>query len=234
LVGAVLTIARGWYAAGKPKAEGIPRLGSFESWAEIVGGVLAFAGIEGFLGNLEELYSKADEGNAEWEAFLKEWWRQVGEDKITVKDLAKLIENEKALRDALPGDLSEARDKGEGSFTRRLGKAIAKRAGTRYGEDGLHITEAGSARAGKLWSIQDSSDECKFASFASLYNPSASKNVCNERIQAEGHMAYTASGGPETNSPNSQTCSEREKRPSQRADAPTPHRDPEAWWGEDY
>jgi hypothetical protein len=88
LVGAVLTIARGWYAAGKPKAEGIPRLGSFESWAEIVGGVLAFAGIEGFLGNLEELYSKADEGNAEWEAFLKEWWRQVGEDKITVKDLA--------------------------------------------------------------------------------------------------------------------------------------------------
>jgi hypothetical protein len=223
LVGAVLTIARGWYAGGKPKAEGIPRLGSFESWTEIVGGILAFAGIEGFLANLEELYSKADEGNAEWEAFLEEWWRQRGEDKITVKDLAKLIEDEKPLQDALPGDLSEARDKGEGSFTRRLGKAIAKRAGTRYGEDGLHITEAGSARAGKLWSIQDSSEECEFASFASLYNPSASKNVCNGDIQAESYKTYTASGEPEKNSSNSQTRSGHDEQ------GPNSHRDPEAW-----
>jgi hypothetical protein len=223
LVGAVLTIARGWYAAGKPKAEGVPRLGSFEAWAEIVGGILAFAGIEGFLGNLEELYSKADEGNAEWEAFLEEWWRQRGEDKITVKDLAKLIEDEKALRDVLPGDLSEARDKGEGSFTRRLGKAIAKRAGTRYGEDGLHITEAGEVRRAKLWSVRDSSEEGEFVSFVSLYNPSASKNVCNERIQAGEHGPHTASGGPETNSPNSQTHTEHEEQ------ALAPHRDPEAW-----
>ena len=208
LVGAVLTIARGWYAAGKPKAEGVPRLGSFEAWAEIVGGILAFAGIGGFLANLEELYSKADEGNAEWEAFLEEWWRQRGEDKIAVKDLAKLIEDEKPLQDALPGDLSEARDKGEGSFTRRLGKAIAKRAGTRYGEDGLHITEAGSVRAGKLWSVRDSSYDCEFASFASLYNPSASKNVCNEDIQAGDNGAYTATVETETNPPNPQTRAE--------------------------
>ncbi len=225
LVGAVLTIARGWYAAGKPKAEGIPRLGSFEAWTEIVGGILAFAGIEGFLANLEELYSKADEGNAEWEAFLEEWWRQRGEDPITVKDLSKLIDDEKALGDALPGDLSEARDKGEGSFTRRLGKAIAKRAGTRYGEDGLHITEAGSVRAGKLWSVQDSSDECEFASFASLYNPSASKNVCNEDTQAGAIEAHTATDGREINSPNPQTRSGHEDW------HPTPHRDPEVWEG---
>ena len=208
LVGAGLIIARGWYAAGKPKAEGVPRLGSFEAWAEIVGGILRFAGIEGFLANLEELYSKADEGNAEWEAFLEEWWRQLGEDKITVKDLAKLIEDEKPLQDALPGDLSEARDKGEGSFTRRLGKAIAKRAGTRYGEDGLHITEAGSVRAGKLWSVRDSSDDCEFASFASLYNPSASKDVCNKEIQVGGKGAYTVAGGAKTNPPNPQTRTE--------------------------
>ena len=223
LVGAILAIARGWYAAGKPKAEGIPRLGSFEAWTEIVGGILTFAGIEGFLANLEELYSKADEGNAEWEAFLEEWWRQRGEDKITVKDLAKLIEDEKALRDALPGDLSEARDKGEGSFTRRLGKAIAKRAGTRYGEDGLHIAEAGSVRAGKLWSVRDSSEDCEFASFASLYNPSASKNVCNENIQAEGIRPNTVTGEPEINPPNSQTRTEHVEW------GLGPHRDPEAW-----
>ena len=224
LVGAVLTIARGWYAAGKPKAKDVPRLGSFEAWAEIVGGILAFAGIEGFLGNLEELYSKADEGNAEWEAFLEEWWRQRGEDPIAVKDLAKLIEDEKLLRDALPGDLSEARDKGEGSFTRRLGKAIAKRAGTRYGDNGLHIMEAGEVRRAKLWSVHDSSGGCEFVSFVSLYNPGASKNVCNEHTQAEPKRPYTASGEPETNSPNSQTHTEHvgeSESPEEKKSAPS-------------
>ena len=64
---------------------------------------------------------------------------------------------------------------------------------------------AGEMRRAKLWSVQDSSGECEFVSFVSLYNPSASEKVCNERIQAEGQEAHTASGGPETNSPNSQT-----------------------------
>ena len=206
LVGAALTIARAWHDAGRPKAQNVPKLGSFEEWTEIIGGILQYAGVEGFLGNLEALYDKADEGSAEWEAFLEEWRRQRGEDKITVKALAKLIDEEKSLQDALPGDLSEARDKGEGSFTRRLGKAIAKRAGTRYGDDGLHITESGSVRAGKQWSLRDSSEKCEFASFASLYTPYASKNDCNKDIQAGGNTGYIASGGPETNSPNPQTC----------------------------
>jgi hypothetical protein len=205
LVAAVLTIARAWYAAGRPKAVGTPRLGSFESWTETIGGILEFAGVEGFLGNLEELYNKADETTAEWEAFLQEWWRQRGEDPIAVKDLVKLIGNEKLLRDALPGELSEALDKGAGSFTRKLGKAIASRAGTRYGQNGLHITEAGKVRAGKLWKVQESSGDCEFASFASLYNPSAGKKVCNENIQARANTGESTSEGAETNSQNSQT-----------------------------
>ncbi len=208
LVKAVLTLARGWYAAGKPKAEGIPRLGSFECWTEIIGGILAFAGIKSFLSNLEELYSKADEGNDEWESFLEEWWKQRGEDPITVKDLAKLINDKATLKDALPGDLSEALDKGEGSFTRRLGKAIAKRAGTRYGEEGLHITEAGKERAGKLWNVRDSLEPCKFASFASLYNPSASKKVSDECSQVADYLHNPTVAGRETNSQHSQTCTD--------------------------
>jgi hypothetical protein len=205
LVAAVLTMARAWYAAGEPKAEGTPRLGSFEAWTETIGGILTFAGVGGFLGNLEELYDKADESSAEWEAFLQEWWRQLGEDPITGKALTKLINEEKALKDALPGDLSEALDKGEGSFTRRLGKALAKRAGTRYGDEGWHISEAGEERRAKLWRVQDSSGECEFVSFESLYNPSASKNFCNKNLQAGDKTAKSRSEGAETNSTNSQT-----------------------------
>jgi hypothetical protein len=211
LVAAVLTIARAWYAAGKPKAEGTPRLGSFEAWTETIGGILAFAGVDGFLGNLEELYDKADESTAEWEAFLEEWRRQRGEDPTTGKALAKLIAEEKPLRDALPGDLSEALDKGAGSFTRRLGKALAKRAGTHYGDDGLHITEAGKERAGKLWSVQGSLKTCEFASFASLYNPSASKKVSNEYIQAGENISNSPTDGAETNSQHLQTRTSSEE-----------------------
>jgi hypothetical protein len=205
LVGALLTIARAWFAAGRPLAAEIPRLGSFESWTEIVGGMVTFAGVGEFLGNLKELYDKADEGNAEWEAFLEEWWRQQGEDPITVKALSKLINDKNTLKDALPGDLSEALDKGEGSFTRRLGKALAKRAGTRYGEDGLHITEAGEQRRAKLWSVRDSSGECEFVSFVSLYNPSASNFSSNGSSNGGDNAGKTAGGGPEINSTNSQT-----------------------------
>ena len=205
LVAALLTIARAWFAAGKPQAADVPRLGSFEAWTEIVGGMVTFAGVGGFLGNLKELYDKADEGNAEWEAFLEEWWKHRGEDPITVKALAKLINDEALLKNALPGDLSEALDKGEGSFTRRLGKALAKRAGTRYGEDGLHITEAGEQRRAKLWSVRDSSGECEFVSFVSLYNPSASKFNGNGSSDEGGNKEKSASEGPETNSTNSQT-----------------------------
>jgi hypothetical protein len=211
LVGALLTIARAWFAANKPKATEVPRLGSFEAWTEIVGGIVTFAGIGGFLSNLKELYDKADQGNAEWEGFLEEWWRQRGEDPITVKDLHKFIEVEVSLKDALPGDLAEALDKGKGSFTRKLGNALAKRAGTRYGEEGLHIAEAGEFRRAKLWSVRDSSGECEFVSFVSLYNPSVSNFSSGESDSGGSDRQKQSDGGPETNSTNSQTHTEQGK-----------------------
>jgi hypothetical protein len=67
------------------------RLGSFEAWAEIVGGMVAFAGIPGFLGNLEALYEKADEGGAEWEGFLSAWWAACGEEPVTVAELSSNV-----------------------------------------------------------------------------------------------------------------------------------------------
>ncbi len=214
LVGAALTIARAWHDAGKPKAQNVPKLGSFEEWTEIIGGILQYAGVEGFLGNLEELYDKADEGNAEWEVFLEAWWTHKGDDKISVKDLAKLIEKENSLKDALPGDLSESLDKGEGSFTRRLGTAISKRVGTHYGDDGLHISEAGEFRRAKLWRIQDSTQSVSCVSFVSLYTPYAGKNDCNKDIQAGANTGDSASGGSEKDSPDSQTHTKAADEPS--------------------
>lgn len=208
LVHALLTIARSWYTAGCPKDETLPRLGSFESWTATIGGMVSHAGFSEFLGNLEELYEKAAEGEAEWEAFLEAWWRERGEDSITGKDLAKLIEERSALKDALPADLAEALDKGTGAFTRRLGKALAKRVGTRYGEDSLHIVEAGEYRRAKLWSVQDSSGECEFVSFVSSYNPNAENFGKQE--------SHNNTGAGQTNSTNSQTHSAEDEGTRER------------------
>ena len=47
---AILTIGRAWFIAQKPEPKKpLPVMGGFESWIEIIGGILSFAGIEGFL-----------------------------------------------------------------------------------------------------------------------------------------------------------------------------------------
>jgi hypothetical protein len=198
LVHALLTLARAWFAVGKPKAANLPRLGSFEAWTETVGGMVAFAGIPDFLGNLAALYDKADAGGAEWETFLQTWWEELDASKpITVAELSKVISNNDDLRAALPGDLAEAFDKSAGGFSRRLGTALAKRAGTRYGEDGMHIARAGEFRRAVRWKLDLSSAECEFVSLVSLYDPSAGK------IKGEKNI-----GGAEKDSTNSQTHTE--------------------------
>jgi hypothetical protein len=199
LIHALLTLARAWFAAGKPKAENIPRLGSFEAWAETVGGMVAFAGIPDFLGNLEELYDKADASGAEWEGFLYTWWEELDASKpITVADLTKRIDDNDALKEALPGDLAEAFDKSQGSFSRKLGTALAKRAGTRYGEDGMHIVRAGEFRRAVRWKLEIGSKECEFVSLVSLFDPSAGKN-------SQGRPEEKNTKEPEKDSTNSQT-----------------------------
>ncbi len=49
LVSAILTIVQAWIVAGCPAAKGIPRLASFEDWSTVIGGILSFAEIPGFL-----------------------------------------------------------------------------------------------------------------------------------------------------------------------------------------
>ena len=73
LLSAALTIIRAWYTNGKPMAD-VPALGSFEEWASTIGSVLAFAGIDGFLGNLEQTQVVQDDDTQQWTAFFDAWW----------------------------------------------------------------------------------------------------------------------------------------------------------------
>jgi hypothetical protein len=139
LLGALLTLSRAWYASGRP-ASPVPVMGGFEAWARTVGSILGHAGIGGFLGNLEAFYDQADQEAAEWETFLGALAERQNDQTFTVADLARELDDDAcALRDALPNDLADALDKKPSIFKTKLGKALGRRKGTRYGTSELRV-----------------------------------------------------------------------------------------------
>lgn len=134
LLGAALTIVRAWYTNGKPIAA-VPTLGSFEEWATTIGSVLAFAGIDGFLGNLEQTQVVQDEDTQQWTAFFEAWWDRFGDAEVTADDVARIILPRKdqsdgagtdPLLESLPEPLLINRDRGEGSLKRSIGRNLSR------------------------------------------------------------------------------------------------------------
>src|SRR6266699_61302 len=88
IIAAMLTMIRGWIAAGKPSPrKKLTRLATFSEWVDLIGGILAYAGIDGFLDNLQEMYEQTDiDGNA-WTLFLETWLAKLGEQPYTTSQL---------------------------------------------------------------------------------------------------------------------------------------------------
>jgi hypothetical protein len=152
LIAALLTLARAWYAADRPAPEKLlPRMGSFQAWVEVVGGILHFVGLTNFLDNLDDLYTQADSDAQQWAAFLHAWQATYGEREVLVADVVRdlkagLLENAAVganLYNALPDELTDIH---KGDFRRRLGKALASRVGSQFDESGLHLVKAATDR----------------------------------------------------------------------------------------
>jgi hypothetical protein len=73
LLSACLTIVSGWINAGKPM--GNYTLGSYEEWARVMGGILDFIGVPGFLSNLSA-NEEVNSAEAEWRGFVNIWWAE--------------------------------------------------------------------------------------------------------------------------------------------------------------
>jgi putative DNA primase/helicase len=120
LIHACLTIIQGWLAAGRPKAD--KSLGRFESWAEVIGGILAFAGVKGFLSNANELYSRTDDETRPWREFVQCWWETHGNKVVGAEQLYDLATAQNLLSQVLG-------DNGDRSQRTRLGIAPWERCG---------------------------------------------------------------------------------------------------------
>jgi hypothetical protein len=85
LVSACLSLIRAWVDAGC--LEGTTTLGSYESWARVLGGVLGVSGVSGFLAGRERLYTEADRETADWRALCDRWWSTYAVHPVTAKDV---------------------------------------------------------------------------------------------------------------------------------------------------
>jgi Domain of unknown function (DUF3854) len=154
LVQALLVMVQHWVASGRPAFTG-PTMGSFESWSEIVGGVLECCGIDGLLSNRDELYKRADSETEEWRDFIIAWWDVHGTNPVKAGELARLVrENE-----LLPGLLATVRGElTDQKINTRLGKAIAKRRDRRIGDYYIRLPGRDTHQKGTLFALELAED----------------------------------------------------------------------------
>ncbi|MFN8495677.1 MAG: hypothetical protein U0350_49250 [Caldilineaceae bacterium] len=89
LLTAALTLIQYWVQAGMPRFTN-QRKGSYETWGEVVGGILQAASIDGFLQNEHDLYEAATTETSRLVEFVETWYRRYGEQEVQVKELFKL------------------------------------------------------------------------------------------------------------------------------------------------
>ena len=107
-------------APGSPPdvPRGTRTIGSYEDWAQVMGGVLEVAGVEGFLGNLDEMMEASDGEGAVWRGFVPAWWDRFGTAEVGTGDLYEL-----ALACEPPLPLGSGNDRSQRT---RLGKALGR------------------------------------------------------------------------------------------------------------
>lgn len=100
LIWAALTLTRAWIAAGRSTFTA-RTLGSFEQWAETIGGILTVAGYDtstDFLGNLTALQTESDPAHAAWLSFTSRWLARHNTKWVTASELADMAMRVPELR----------------------------------------------------------------------------------------------------------------------------------------
>jgi len=147
LINACLVLIQAWIAQGKPVGTlSVGNLiGSFESWAMTMGGILKIAGIDGFLSNLNDFYEESDAEGAGWRAFVTAWSARFQSLPVGVSSLYELISSSEEPIEIGLGEGSEQSQK------IRLGKRLTQMRERIF--DGFRICEAGKVNGAKQWKL---------------------------------------------------------------------------------
>jgi hypothetical protein len=120
LVTAALILIRWWVQRGRPS--GITgRLGSYEAWEAVVGGILYAGGIDGFLNNVDDLDASEDTERDELTEFLRAWQAAYGTTELTARQLVE----DAALREHVGAHVATWSASCVGAFLRQRRDRIA-------------------------------------------------------------------------------------------------------------
>lgn len=107
LLNAGHVLVQSWIASGRPPGGGT--MGSFESWVEVVGGIVQHAGFLGFLANKEQVREPRSEAMGD---FYAAWWDAHGDAEVPVGVLARLAARDDLCRklwpDRMPAGIAAA------------------------------------------------------------------------------------------------------------------------------
>ncbi len=144
LVWASLVLIQAWIAAGKP--QGKVKLGSFEAWSGVMGGILGVAGISGFLQDLDKVYETADAEGEIWREFVQAWWEGFRDEPQRVADLNTLCD-EMGLMTSI------RRDGVLPSQVTRLGQALQGARDRIFGNFRITLVTDGGRHKGRLYAL---------------------------------------------------------------------------------
>jgi len=102
-------------------------MGSFESWAATIGGILTVANIAGFLENAEKNRRTRDHDAAQWLTLCAKWWSKFNTEPVGVKDLFDIVQS----NELLAGVIASPNHQGQ---RKRLGHALVKANGRCFGD----------------------------------------------------------------------------------------------------
>lgn len=192
IIAAVLTIAKSWLQARKPVPENLPVMGGFDEWVKVLGGILSYAGITGFLGNTEAMYAEADIEGVQWANFMNLWHEVLSEIEVTTGELIKemLKEGNSAFYDALPASI----DRETSKISRSLGNNLSKRSDRRFlvtsenSEKQLILCRGNTKKNAVLWAVKEA-PEAKSGELTILHKVNSPPNSPPNSLSNFGALA---------------------------------------------
>lgn len=146
LIWSCATLIQRWIQDGQPN--GSMTIGSFESWAQTIGGILGVAEIDGFLNNLHDFYATSDPETLGWEAFVA-GWSTVHESKVMRP--GELL----PIYDSLDYDFLALGDKSDRLRATRLGNQLLSQRDRIFA--GWKLTRVDVNQGGSRWRLQSTS-----------------------------------------------------------------------------
>ncbi len=190
LLGAILTIVRGWVCAGRPEPEKLVSLGGYETYIAIMGSILHFIGADSFASNLDKMYDEVDQDTPQWQTFF-EYWHELVKKPVTANELIQYLNSNSEFKETLPDAISDTTVK---NYQRRLGIALSKKKDMQF-PNGVSLKAAGEFRRSQKWQIVSLKNEdshqislnCESCESSTTLAYARENNLHSNRVVEDSH-----------------------------------------------